>query len=86
MTKRKQVPAVVTSFDSRNLLAPALEATVFETPAPVDDKPARRRISFDYNPGPTSVILLKIMAMERYSANADRLTRQRQFCSRIKGS
>jgi len=50
-------------------------------------RPAKAHpMPFAYNPGPTSVILLKIMAMENYSANVGRITRQRQFCSRIKGS
>jgi hypothetical protein len=88
MTKPKQVPAVVAPFDCRNPFAPTLDVrSIFKISSPAGDKPARgRRMPFEYNPGPASVILLKIMAMEHYSANVSRLARQRKFCSRVKGS
>jgi hypothetical protein len=38
---------------------------------------------FDHDPGPQSIILLKIIAMETYSANLPRLARRRQFCKRL---
>ena len=43
-----------------------------------------RRISVKHLPSPRSAILLKIVAMETYAANTPRLTRRRQFCTRLR--
>ena len=43
-----------------------------------------RKIPVEHLPSPRSAILLKIVAMETYSANAPRLNRRRQFCSRFR--
>ena len=86
MENPKPIPAVVTPCDSDRIIdlrrldrAPAPQATEGE-------QAGGRRIPFTYAPGPISIILLKIRAMENYSTNSQRLMRQRQFYVRVKGS
>jgi hypothetical protein len=43
-----------------------------------------RKIPVEHFPSPPCPILLKIVAMETYSANVPRLNRRRQFCTRIR--
>jgi hypothetical protein len=87
MDKPRQIPAVVTPCDSRPPSTNPSDVDASGVSLRADGKPARAyKMPFAYNPGPTSVILLKIMATENYSANASRLTRQRQFYLRLKGS
>jgi hypothetical protein len=87
MFKPTQISAVVTPRDSGHTSIQDSDVNAAANALCVDEKPAKaRKMPFAYNPGPTSVILLKIMVMENYSSNAGRLARQRQFCSRVKGA
>jgi hypothetical protein len=45
-----------------------------------------RKIAIEHLPSPRCAILLKIVAMETYSANTPRLNRRRQFCDRFRAS
>jgi hypothetical protein len=45
-----------------------------------------RKIPVEHLPSPRCAILLKIVAMETYSANAPRLNRRRQFCDRFRAA
>jgi hypothetical protein len=42
------------------------------------------KIPIEHLPSPRCAILLKIVAMETYSANTPRLNRRRQFCNRFR--
>jgi hypothetical protein len=86
--KPRQIPAVVSrcgedtsnAIDIQPIETASLRIVRQERPS------VGKRMPFTYSPGPISIILLKIKAMENYSGNADRLTRQREFCTRVKVS
>ena len=61
-------------------LYPSYRKTSLKLRLPEGHEP--RRISFEHEPGPRSILLFKIVAMEAYEANAPRRERQRQFCER----
>jgi len=86
MEKPQPISAVVTPCDPFRIVDfPQLDPA--PVPMAIEGKPATgRKMPFTYSPGPISIILLKIRAIESYSANADRLTRQRQFYTRVKRS
>lgn len=86
LEKPIQVSAVVTPCNPNSIVVlPQLDAAPISLAA--EDKPTTgKRMPFSYCPGPISIILLKIKAIENYSANTDRLNRQRLFCSRVKGA
>jgi hypothetical protein len=87
MFKTTQISAVVTPCNSRDTSVHDSDIDAVGISLSADQNRAKpRKMSFAYNPGPMSVILLKIMVMENYSSNAGRLARQRQFCSRVKGA
>lgn len=87
MTNPRQIPALVSACDPVTLSITPSSVQALARPLRLDPKPFKgQKMTFAYCPGPASVILLKIKAIENYSANAGRLTRQREFCSRVKSS
>ncbi len=85
LTNPRPIPAVVAPCDAGSLSTTSLEIGAAGPSLGVEGTQAKgHRMPFAYCPGPASVILLKIRAMENYSANAGRLIRQRLFCSRVK--
>ena len=85
MTKPLQIPAVVAPVKPRRLtLTPPNPAHItisFRRYRPEIDPPPKQ--AFEQPRGPRSVILFKIIAMEKSPANAPRLTRRSQFVKRL---
>jgi hypothetical protein len=63
---------------------PAHFAGFTRPPATLRAEP--RTIPVEHLPSPRSAILLKIVAMETYSANIPRLDRRRRFCERFRST
>lgn len=85
MSKPLRIPAIVAPSYPRQpaLIAPAPATVILSLKLRREKKRDPRQMPFDHDPGPQSIILLKIIAMETYSANLPRLARRRQFCKRL---
>jgi hypothetical protein len=66
----------------RPLRVPPCNSAAFLIPLnlPERDQAGPRQVIVEHKPGKPSIILLKIMAMETYSGNAERVDRRRRFC------
>jgi hypothetical protein len=84
MNKPLQMPAVIAPMEDRPRGLRPCNSAAFLIPLNIPKAGAvsSRELVVEHKPGKPSIILLKIMAMERYSGNVERLNRRRQFAKR----
>jgi len=85
MKKPPQISAVVASLEAR--LRSVTPSNGVPSVIPLDGRHAQkvgpRQVIVEHKPGKRGILLVKILAMETYSGNVERLDRRRQFCKRF---